>query len=128
MTQDTNSRVDPVRPVAPWLGGKKNLALRLIRRIEAIPHALYAEPFVGMGGVFLRRKLRPRAEVINDASRDIATLFRILQRHYPQFLEVLRFQLTTLIRPRSPTSNGLRGFSTCSGRPSAERCQARTSG
>ena len=36
-----------------------------------------------------------RAEAINDISRDIATLFRILQRHYPQFLDVLRFQLTT---------------------------------
>ncbi len=48
-----------------------------------------------MGGVFLRREMRPRAEVINDLSRDVSTLFRILQRHYPQFIETLRFQLTT---------------------------------
>lgn len=48
-----------------------------------------------MGGVFFRRRLRPKAEVINDLGRDVATLFRILQRHYPQLLEVLRFQLTT---------------------------------
>lgn len=48
-----------------------------------------------MGGIFLRRSARPRAEVINDRGRDIATLFRILQRHYPQFLDCLRFQLTT---------------------------------
>ncbi len=48
-----------------------------------------------MGGIFLRRTSRPRAEVINDAGRDIANLFRILQRHYPQFLDTLRFQLTT---------------------------------
>ena len=34
-------------------------------------------------------------EVINDISRDVATLFRILQRHYPQFLETLKFQLTS---------------------------------
>lgn len=33
--------------------------------------------------------------MINDAARDVSNLFRILQRHYPQFLEVLRFQLTT---------------------------------
>jgi DNA adenine methylase len=50
-----------------------------------------------MGGIFLRRKMRPRAEMINDFGRDVSNLFRILQRHYPQFLEVLRFQLTTLI-------------------------------
>jgi DNA adenine methylase len=87
--------VAPVRPVAHWLGGKRNLAARIAAAIEAVPHAVYAEAFVGMGGVFLRRRLRPRAEVINDFGRDIATLFRILQRHYPQFLEVLRFQLTT---------------------------------
>ena len=60
-----------------------------------IPHDTYAEAFVGMGGVFLRRSARPRAEVINDRGRDVANLFRILQRHYPQFLETLRFQLTT---------------------------------
>lgn len=87
----------PARPVAPWLGGKRNLARRLIERIDVIPHAFYGEPFVGMAGVFLRRRSRPRAEAINDISRDIATLFRILQRHYPQFLETLRFGLTTRV-------------------------------
>jgi DNA adenine methylase len=87
--------VDPINPVAPWLGGKRNLAKRLTAIIDAIPHRTYAEPFVGMGGIFLRRSMRPRAEVINDFGRDVSNLFRILQRHYPQFLEVLRFQLTT---------------------------------
>lgn len=32
-----------------------------------------------------------------DRGRDVANLFRILQRHYPQFLETLRFQLTTRV-------------------------------
>ena len=89
------SPVNPTRPVAPWLGGKRNLARAICHRIERIPHVTYCEPFVGMGGIFLRRASRPRAEVINDRGRDIANLFRILQRHYPQFLETLRFQLTT---------------------------------
>lgn len=89
--------VDPVLPVAPWLGGKRNLARRITSLIESLPHSTYAEPFVGMGGIFLRRAMRPKAEAINDISREIATLFRILQRHYPQFLDVLRFQLTTRV-------------------------------
>lgn len=89
------SPVHPVQPVAPWLGGKRNLARRITVRLDATPHEVYAEPFVGMGGVFLRRSMRPRSEVINDLGRDIANLFRILQRHYPQFLDCLRFQLTT---------------------------------
>ncbi len=50
-----------------------------------------------MGGIFLKRQHQPRAEVINDLGRDVANLFRILQRHYPQFLDVLKFQLTTRV-------------------------------
>ncbi len=87
--------VDPVQPVAPWIGGKRNLAKRICAILDQMPCSTYCEPFVGMGGIFLRRTSRPRAEVINDAGRDVANLFRILQRHYPQFLDVLRFQLTT---------------------------------
>lgn len=87
--------VAPTAPVAPWLGGKRNLARRICSLIDAVPHLTYAEPFIGMGGIFLRRTMRPRAEVINDKGRDIANLFRILQRHYVQFLDVLKFGLTT---------------------------------
>ncbi|RCW77683.1 D12 class N6 adenine-specific DNA methyltransferase [Paracoccus lutimaris] len=89
------TQITPTAPVAPWLGGKRNLARRICAIIDATPCVTYAEPFVGMGGIFLRRTSRPRAEVINDRGRDIANLFRILQRHYPQFLDTLRFQLTT---------------------------------
>lgn len=85
----------PAAPVAPYLGGKRNLARRIIERLQTIPHQCYAEPFVGMGGVFLRRPFRARAEVINDRSRDVATLFRVLQRHYTPFLDMLRWQLTS---------------------------------
>ena len=89
--------VEPTLPVAPWLGGKRNLAKRICAILDASPCTTYAEPFVGMGGIFLRRRARPKAEVINDAGRDVANLFRILQRHYPQFLDTLRFQLTTRV-------------------------------
>jgi len=91
----TLARVAPVRPAAAYIGGKRMLAKRLVARINAVPHTTYAEAFVGMGGVFFRRDHRPRAEVINDWSEDVATLFRILQRHYVAFMDVLRFQLTT---------------------------------
>lgn len=87
--------VDRTLPAAPWLGGKRNLAKRVTAILDQTPHMTYAEPFVGMGGIFLRRTMRPRAEVINDYNKDVSNLFRILQRHYPQFIEVLRFQLTT---------------------------------
>lgn len=89
------SPISPVRPVAPWLGGKRNLAKQVCAIIDRTDCTTYAEPFVGMGGIFLRRSTQPKAEVINDFGRDVANLFRILQRHYPQFLDCLRFQLTS---------------------------------
>jgi len=95
MDGDNFRPVTPVRPAAAYIGGKRRLGEQLARRIESVPHATYAEPFVGMGGVFFRRRWAARREVINDVSRDVATLFRILQRHYPQFMETLKFQITS---------------------------------
>ena len=89
------TEVRPVSPPAAYIGGKKQLAQRVASIIEQIPHGIYAEPFVGMGGVFLRRRQVPRSEVINDRSGDVTTLFRILQRHYPQFMDALKFQITS---------------------------------
>ena len=86
--------IRPVHPPAGYIGGKRRLARQLVELIDGTPHTTYAEPFVGMGGVFLRRRQQPRAEVINDFSGDVANLFRILQRHYPQFMDTLRFQIT----------------------------------
>lgn len=87
--------VAPVRPVAPYLGGKRGLAKTISDRIKDIPHTTYVEPFVGMGGVFLRRPFRSKAEVINDLNRDVANLFRILQRHYVPLMDMLRWQVTS---------------------------------
>jgi DNA adenine methylase len=87
--------VDPVRPVAGYIGGKRALASRLIQMISATPHGCYVEPFVGMGGVFFRRDRRPKAEVINDISADVTNLFRLLQRHYQQLLDVLKWQIAS---------------------------------
>lgn len=87
--------VAPVSPVAGYIGGKRNLSARLVTLIDATPHTTYAEPFVGMGGVFLKRRRAPKAEVINDISGDVAGFFRVLQRHYVAFLDMLRYQITS---------------------------------
>ena len=87
--------VAPVRPVAPYIGGKRNLAKRLVTLIGEIEHTGYAEPFVGMGGVFLRRTRVPKAEVINDLNREVATFFRILQRHYQPFMDTIKWSIAT---------------------------------
>ncbi len=85
----------PVRPPAGYVGGKRHLARTIIERIRQVPHTTYVEPFVGMGGVFLRRPFRAKGEVINDLSRDVTTLFRVLQRHYVPLMDMLRWQITS---------------------------------
>lgn len=89
----TMENIRPAAPVAPWMGGKSKLAKTLIERIERIPHKTYVEPFVGMGGVFLRRGFRPRTEVANDLNGEIFNLFRILQRHYSYLMQEMRFKI-----------------------------------
>ncbi|WP_318035264.1 DNA adenine methylase [Rhizobium ruizarguesonis] len=46
-------------------------------------------------GVFFRRRSVPKAEVINYRNGEVVDLFRILQRHYPQFMDTLKFQITS---------------------------------
>lgn len=87
--------VSPTLPPAAWIGGKRQLASRLVGMISTIQHTTYAEPFVGMGGVFFRRTAAPKSEVINDRNGEVVNLFRILQRHYPQFMDTLKFQITS---------------------------------
>ncbi len=89
------SPVRPIIPPAPYIGGKRNLAKRLGTIISQTPHTLYAEPFVGMGGVFFKRCARPKAEVINDVSQDVTNLFRVTQRHYTDFMGMMRYQLAS---------------------------------
>lgn len=85
--------VSPVRPIAPYIGGKRNLARRLCDLIEATPHTTYAEAFVGMGGVFFRRQSRPKCELINDWSGDVANLFRCMRAHPGALVDLVALQL-----------------------------------
>lgn len=91
----TNPReVTPLTGAAPYIGGKRFLARRLAERIQKIPHACYAEPFLGMGGVFFARSQAPRMEVVNDLSGEVTNFFRVLQRHPAAIVEELRWKVT----------------------------------
>jgi DNA adenine methylase len=95
VTKPDTVAVRPISPAAPYVGGKRLLAREIITRIGAVPHHCYAEPFVGMGGVFLRRPLAAPSEVINDISRDVFTFFRVIQEHFAYFTDYLRFRLAS---------------------------------
>ncbi|WP_312066102.1 DNA adenine methylase [Brevundimonas sp.] len=84
--------VASAEPPAAWLGGKRHLAKRICHVLAATSHDAYVEPFIGMGGVFLRRRVRPQVEVINDINGDIVTLFRVLQRFPEALLREFRWR------------------------------------
>jgi DNA adenine methylase len=85
----------PAAPAAQWIGGKRHLAPRICALIESTPHRVYAEPFVGMGGVFLRRAMAAQVEAINDRDGEVANLFRVLQRHFSPLMELLQWQVAS---------------------------------
>ena len=87
--------VAPAQPLAAYLGGKKLLARRIAARIETIAHECYAEPFVGMGGVFLRRRRRPKSEIVNDRNADIVNLFRVVREHPGELVRQFRWALAS---------------------------------
>jgi DNA adenine methylase len=86
--------INTIEPLAPYIGGKVKLSKTIIPKIEAIPHTIYAEPFVGMGGIFFRRTKPASAEAINDIGGDLVNLFRIVQRFPKALMEHLKYQLT----------------------------------
>lgn len=95
METDELRRVEPTRPIAAYIGGKLRLAPAIVQRIGEIRHRAYAEPFIGMGGIFLRRTSRPPVEIINDVSGEVVNLFRVVQRHAGALEESFRFNLTS---------------------------------
>jgi DNA adenine methylase len=92
MTLET---ISPISPAAGYLGGKRNLARRICNIIQSVDHDGYAEPFVGMGGIFFRRAARPKFEAINDISGDVTTLFRVVRRHYQALVDELEWTLAS---------------------------------
>ncbi len=82
-----------VVPLAPYLGGKFRLSKRIVAKIEQIQHKIYAEPFVGMGGIFLRRTQIPKAEAINDINGELVNLYRIVQKHPEELCRSIKFRL-----------------------------------
>lgn len=59
--------------------------------IQDTPHDGFADVFVGMGGVFLKRTQRPPFEAINDLSGDVANLYRVARRHHQALIDTMEW-------------------------------------
>ena len=82
-------------PVAPYLGGKSQLASEIVKHISRIKHQAYVEVFFGMGGVFYRRDIKPKIEVINDINGELVTFLRVLRSHPDALLKELQGWVTS---------------------------------
>lgn len=91
------TKTKPLNGAAAYIGGKRNLSKKLVGIINEIPHKLYAEPFVGMGGVFFKRDIPAKNEAINDFSKDVANFFRVVQKHQDEFIKHLKWYLNSRI-------------------------------
>lgn len=96
-TKSTNiinfEQVKPIDPIAPYLGGKRLLAKTIVPIIEKIPHNIYCEPFLGMGGIFFRRTKKPKCEAINDINSEIVNMFRMIERFPDYLVDMLKFKI-----------------------------------
>ncbi len=82
------TRIRP--PLAGWVGGKSQLATRIIASMPE--HTCYVEVFAGAAWV-LFRKPESQVEVINDFSRDVVNLYRVIQNHLEEFVRQFKWQL-----------------------------------
>lgn len=78
-----------IKALAPWFGGKRNLAPRIVELLG--PHRVYWEPFCGSMAVLM---VKPSCvmETVNDLHGDLINLARVIQdpRLGPQLYRRLR--------------------------------------
>lgn len=79
-------------PLSGWIGGKFHLAKTIIPKIPV--HTCYIEPFAG-GAWIMFRKPQSAVEVINDINREVVTLYRVIQKHLPEFIRYMQWVLVS---------------------------------
>lgn len=75
-------------PLSGWVGGKFHLAKHIVPRIPE--HHCYVEPFAG-GAWIMFRKPQSKVEILNDINRDVVTLYRVIQKHLPEFIRYMQW-------------------------------------
>ncbi|KAF1692773.1 restriction endonuclease subunit M [Pseudoxanthomonas jiangsuensis] len=80
------------KTLIPWPGGKSRLAAQLLPLFDNT-HKTYVEPFAGAAAMLFLRPEPAKVEVLNDAQRDLITLYRVVQHHLDEFVRQFRWQL-----------------------------------
>jgi DNA adenine methylase len=82
-----------VKPIIPWLGGKRKLADRLLPLFP--PHQCYVELFAGGAALFFLRPTPAEMEVLNDVNGDLINLYRVVQNHPQEFARQFEWSLSS---------------------------------
>jgi DNA adenine methylase len=107
----------PFLPAGGYIGGKRNLSRRICAIIEATPHTSYAEPFVGMGGIFPAGRAAPQGRgdqryfMLRFRAVGQAEFERLLAQPPERLTDLqraVRFLYVQRLAPRAPGS-GARG-------------------
>jgi len=81
------------KPIIPWIGGKRRLADKILPLFPE--HRCYVEPFAGGAALLFARPEPARVEVLNDISRDLVNLYRVVQHHLEEFVRQFKWALTS---------------------------------
>lgn len=79
-----------VKPIFPWMGGKRRIADEIISMMPA--HDCYVEPFAGGAAVFFIKE-PVQAEVLNDINGDIVNLYRVVKHHLEELYKQFKWML-----------------------------------
>jgi DNA adenine methylase len=76
MAKEVPTNKMKIKALAPWFGGKRNLAKRIVELLGE--HQVYWEPFCGSMAVLLA-KPKCRMETVNDLHQDLINLARVIK-------------------------------------------------
>ena len=83
------SRERAARPFLKWAGGKSQLVPELVARAPRHIDTYY-EPFIGGGAMFFAlagdSTLAPRRAVLNDANRELVTVYEVIRDDLPRLI------------------------------------------
>jgi len=81
-----------MKPVIPWMGGKRRLLDQIFPLIPE--HTCYVEGFAGGAALFFAKQPSD-VEVINDFNGELVYMYRVIQNHLNEFVDHFKWALTS---------------------------------
>ncbi|WP_339060801.1 DNA adenine methylase [Tepidibacillus marianensis] len=83
---NSNRRIQQLKPILKWAGGKQQLWLEIEKHIP-YHYNKYIEPFLGGGAIFFG--LLPEKAVLSDSNPDLINLYEVVRDNVYNLIEIL---------------------------------------